>query len=87
MQELSQNQAIKEPSKTPWLISIGFLALVLIASLALWGYGFLQAKTIEKLNTEIASLDTEIASGSLNKEIIVADILRSARIRPSINLK
>ncbi len=78
---------IPEPSQFAWFASLGLLALVLLSCLWLWGYQFIAAAQVDTLHTEIANLDTAIATASKDRDIIVADILASATIRPSIDLK
>ena len=78
---------IREPSQFAWFASLGLLAIALISCLWLWGYQFATTSQIETLHTEISGLDTAIATATRDPDIIVADILASATIRPSIDLK
>lgn len=87
MQELSQAQVIKPPSQFPWFASLGLLALTILASAGLWGYGYMQSDTIARTESQIQTLDTDIANASKDKKIYIANILESTQIRPSIDLK
>jgi hypothetical protein len=86
MQETSPS-IIREPSRFAWLASLTFLSLTLLSCLGLWGYQYVTASQISTLTAENLSLDADIATSAKDRDIIVADILASASIRPSIHLK
>jgi hypothetical protein len=78
---------IREPSQFAWLASLALLTLTLLSCLGLYGYQYITATQIETLTTETQLLDADIATSTRDRDIIVADILASASIRPSIDLK
>jgi hypothetical protein len=78
---------VRESSHFAWTLSLTLLAVTLLSCLWLWGYQFITASQIASLDRQIASLDADIATSTRDRDIIVADILASASIRPSIDLK
>ena len=60
---------------------------MLLSCLGLYGYQFVSASYIETLTSDTRSLDADIATSTKDRDIIIADILASASIRPSIDLK
>lgn len=87
MQEIKQNPLIKQPSQFPWMASIVACSLTLLSIGWLWWYQFVTASTIDWLNSEITKLDNDIKASSLDRDIIIANILSTATIRPTIDLK
>ncbi|MBX9809565.1 hypothetical protein K2X92_04220 [Candidatus Gracilibacteria bacterium] len=87
MQEIKQTHLSKEPTNLPWIISITTLSVVLISVISLYGYTFYQDRTISNIQGQITKLDEDIKIGSADKDVIVANILSSTNIRPSIDLK
>lgn len=87
MQEIKQNPLIKQPSWLPWMASIVACLLTLLAIGWLWWYQFVTAATVERLQSEITKLDNDIKSSSLDRDIIIANILSTTTIRPTIDLK
>jgi hypothetical protein len=78
---------IREPRNIAWIMSLVFLSLTILSCLGLWGYQFVTASRIDTLQNETQALDADIATSTKDRDIIVADILASASIRPSIDLK
>ena len=78
---------IREPSQFAWLASLALLALTLLSCLGLYGYQFVTASRIETLAADTRSLEADIATSTKDRDIIIADILATASIRPSIDLK
>ncbi len=78
---------IREPSQFAWLASLWLLILTLLSCLWLYGYQFVTASYIETIDSDIRSLDADIATSTKDRDIIIANILTSASIRPSIDLK
>ena len=60
---------------------------MLLSCLGLYGYQFVSASYIETLASDTRSLDADIATSTKDRDIIIADILASSSIRPSIDLK
>ena len=87
MQEIKQTHLSKEPSNIPWIISIATLSIVAIINICLYWYTFYQDKSISTIQSEITKLDEDIRIWSADKDVIVANILSSTTIRPSIDLK
>ncbi len=87
MQEIKQTHLTKEHNNIPWYTSITIFSLVIISIFWLYGYWYFQSKNIENLQSEITKLDEDIRIGSADKDVIVANILSSTNIRPSIDLK
>lgn len=87
MQETKPNTILQEESQLTWLASIIILWTILASILGLYGYTYIQDNTISRLNTEITQIESEIQIASSNKDIIVANILNSSSIRPSLDLK
>ena len=78
---------IREPSQFAWLASLALLALTLLSCLGLYGYQFVTASRVEMLAADTRSLEADIATSTKDRDIIIADILATASIRPSIDLK
>jgi N-acyl-D-aspartate/D-glutamate deacylase len=55
--------------------------------MGLYWYQFVTTSQIAYLGKQIRLLDADIATSTKDRDIIVADILASASIRPSIDLK
>lgn len=87
MQEITKNHIIKPPSIAPWYATLGLLVLTLLSILWFWGYQFFWALRIDGLYADIESLNRDIAIATKDRDIVVADIINSANIRPSIDLK
>ncbi|MBC7498715.1 hypothetical protein H7170_03675 [Candidatus Gracilibacteria bacterium] len=86
MQE-TPTSIIREPSQFAWFASLSLLTLTLVSCLALWGYHFVTASRLVTLTVETQAIDADIATSTKDRDIIIADILASAQIRPSIDLK
>lgn len=86
MQE-TPTSIIREPSQFAWLASLSLLTLTLVSCLALWGYQFVTASRLVTLTVETQAIDADIATSTKDRDIIIADILASSQIRPSIDLK
>ncbi len=53
----------------------------------MYGYQYIQTSNIESLHTEITQLEANIQSASADRDVLIANILSSTTIRPSIDLK
>ncbi len=87
MQEVKHIPAPEEPNNYYWLVSITLLAITLLSMGGLFISSYLQERNIEKTQNEILEIESLIRSASTDKNIIVANILNSTTIRPSIDLK
>jgi hypothetical protein len=87
MQEIKQNQPIPEANRFSWYASLGVAGLTLLSIFGLFIYQYFQTSHIESLNTEITQLDVNIQTAAMDKDIIIANILSSTVLRPSIDLK
>jgi len=87
MQEVKPSHITQEPQRFLWIISLSFFSIIAIATIGLFAYGFIQANTLSNIEENIAKLESEIAVGSQDKDVIVANILSNTMIRPSIDLK
>jgi hypothetical protein len=86
MQELTTNPPLQKPSQAAWRASIALLIFTILASVGIGVYQFLLTGQITELKTTIASHEARIASGSTDRDIIVAGILSSSTLRPSLEL-
>ncbi len=50
-------------------------------------YNYILGKQIETMKSEIATIDSQIAIISTDRKIVIANILKSNRIRPTIDVK
>ena len=88
MQELTHNNPIiPVQSNIAWMMSLITLIIVILACLGLWGYQFVMRDQVATLTTDISSIEQTLALARSDKAVIIADILSSATIRPSIPLK
>jgi len=87
MQEHKLNQITQEVSQFSWIASIALLVATLVAIIWLKTYIYIQENNIVSLNTDITQLESDIQSASTDKDIIVANILKSSTIRPSLDLE
>lgn len=87
MQEHKPNQITQEISQFSWIASLALLIATFIAIIWLKTYTYFQENNIIALNADIAQIETDIQSASTDKDIIVANILKSSTIRPSLDLK
>lgn len=87
MQEHKPNQMTQEISQFSWIASIVILATTLIAIGWLKTYAYFQENNIITLQSDITKLESDIQSASTDRDVIVANILNSATIRPSLDLK
>ncbi len=87
MQEINQSPIIKDVSRFSWLSSLSILTLTLSVIAWLYVYQYFTSVTIEELNTDISQLENSILTASNDKDVIIANILSSTTIRPSVNLK
>lgn len=87
MQEVKHIPAPEEPNNYYWLVSITLLAITLLSMGGLFISSYFQERNIEKTQNEILEIESLIRSASTDKNIIVANILNSTTIRPSIDLK
>ncbi len=86
MQE-TPTPSIREPSQFAWFASLSFLTLTIVSCLAFWWYQFVTASRVVTLTTETQALEADITTSTKDRDIIIADILASTQIRPSIDLK
>ncbi len=87
MQEIKPNHIIQEPSRFSWFSSLIVLCLTFVSTWWLYGYQFIAASNMESLNVEITQLESSIQSASTDRDVLVANILSSTNIRPSIDLE
>ena len=87
MQEHKPNQMTQEVSQFSWIASIVILFTTLLAIGWLKTYTYIQESNIVTLQSEIVKLEEEIQSASTDKDLIIANILKWATIRPSLDLK
>jgi hypothetical protein len=87
MQEIKQNQIIGEVNRFSWITSLVIASLTVLSIGGLFWYQFFQNSHIESLNEDISKLELNIQSASKDKDLIVANILTTTIIRPSIDLK
>ena len=87
MQEVTPSHITEKPQRFLWIISLSFFSIIAIATIGLFAYGFIQANTLSNIEENIAKLESEIAVGSQDKDVIVANILSNTMIRPAIDLK
>ncbi len=86
MQELTQTTILQKPSQSPWRGSIALLIIILLASLGLFVYQAVRGIELTTLTGTIRDTEARIASGSTDRDIIIAGILSSSTLRPSIDL-
>lgn len=86
MQEIPTNPILQKPSQAAWKASIALLIFVILASAGLFAYQIVLGQQITTLTDTIADHEARIASGSTNRDIIVAGILSSSTLRPSLDL-
>lgn len=86
MQELNTNPILQIPSQSAWKASIILLIFVLLASAGLFAYQIMRGIELTTLTSTIQDREAHIASGSTDRDIIVAGILSSSTLRPSIQL-
>jgi hypothetical protein len=86
MQELSTNPTLQKPSQFAWRSSIILLIFVLLASAGLFSYQIIRGIELTTLTSAIQDQEARIASGSTDRDVIVAGILSSSTLRPSIQL-
>ena len=87
MQEIKHVPVSESPNNFNWLASIVLLSTTLLSIWGLFIYSFIQESSIENTQNEILQLESDIRSASTDKNIIIANILKSTTIRPSLDLK
>ena len=88
MQEIKKNPILLwESNRFTWFTSLVLLFLVLFAIIWLKTYDYMQSNTIEKMNADIVDLDTKLTLASADRQVIIANILKSSTIRPSLDLQ
>ncbi len=88
MQELTPNNSIiPVQSNIAWMMSLATLIITLLGCLGLWGYQFVTRDQVATLTTDISSLEQTLTLARSDRAVIIADILSSATIRPSMPLK
>ncbi len=87
MQEIKHIPVPESPNNFNWLASIVLLSTTLLSIWGLFIYSFIQESSIENTQNEILQLESDIRSASTDKNIIIANILKSTTIRPSLDLK
>lgn len=87
MQEVKHNPTTESPSNFNWLVSIALLTITLLSIGGLYVYSYFQDSKIETTQNDILEIENLIRSASTDKNIIIANILNSTTIRPSIDLK
>ncbi len=75
-----------QPSRFPWFFSLTLAALIGTASIALALYNLYLDREIRTLNTEIISINSKISLASVDRKIVIAQILRSNAIRPTLDI-
>jgi hypothetical protein len=86
MQELNQTPILQKPSQAAWKASIALLIFVILASAGLFAYQIVLGQQITTLTDTIRTQAGHISSGSTDRDIIVAGILSSSTLRPSLEL-
>jgi hypothetical protein len=86
MQELNQTPTIQKPSQATWKASIALLVFTLLASVGIFAYQIVLGQQLTTLTATTRDTEARIASGSTQRDIIVAGILASSTLRPSIDL-
>lgn len=75
------------PSQKNWWLALGIFSIVAMLSIGLMAYNYILGKQIETMKSEIATIDSQIAIISTDRKIVIANILKSNRIRPTIDVK
>ncbi len=88
MQEIHSTQPIvPQMSQLTWLSSIIVLSVVIIAIFSLTIHDYYRQWTIADMENQITTMDRDLQVGNDDRDIIVANILSSSPLRPSIDLK
>ncbi len=87
MQEIKKDHIIPQPSSFSWISSITIFVITLIAIIAFYVFQYMSISSIKNSKVEIAKLDAIIQSWSLDKDVIVYNIMKSTVIKPSMDLK
>lgn len=74
------------PSRFPWFFSLVLAGLVLAGTIGMGVYGFFLDRSIVEREKDIAMVDTQIQTASADRKIILAQILATNTIRPSIDV-
>ncbi len=86
MQENSKPQLVR-PSLFMWYISIVLFIFVLVGIVWLYASGIYTDSTIKSREDEITQITHDIQGASLDRKVLIAQIINSNTIRPSLDLK
>lgn len=70
-----------------WYMSIGIFILMILLIIGLSVSKYLTQKNNQKIQSDITALESQIASASADRKTVIAGILESNTIRPSIDIK
>lgn len=74
------------PSRFPWILSLTISGVVLVGSVLLGVYNFYLDRQITATQQEIATVDTQVQTASMDRKIIITQILNNNTLRPSLDI-
>jgi cell division protein FtsL len=87
MQEISTNPQSPKENRTYFYFSLGFFSLIVFSILSLFLYTKYLNTASLSIRDEIGQIDRKIAAQNADRMILIANILKSNSIRPSVELE
>lgn len=85
--DVEKGVPVVAPSQAIWWSALILFSGILLSTLALTGYGYYQDTQLSDIKEQISLQDAKIQSGSQDRKVLIANILMTAPIRPSIDIK
>ena len=86
MQDHTHPSLVPAPSHTGWYLVLALFTFIVVASLGLASYNMYLSGTLATKNTNLADINQKISEISLDRNVVIANIITSNTIRPSIDL-
>ncbi len=74
------------PSRFPWFLSVAIAVFVGGASIILALYSLYLESQVRTLNSEITTVNNNIALASVDRKIVITQILQTNAIRPTLDI-
>ena len=89
IESLPNSHATSEnrPSERNWWLSLALFLLVALSTIGLLGYNYFLDKKIQTAKQNVAEIESQIQIISSDRKVVIANILKTSSIRPTIPVK
>lgn len=79
--------AENRPSEKNWWLALSMFLIVAIATSGLFVYNYFLGKQIQTTQAKVTEIESQIRTISVDRKVVIANILKTTTIRPTIPVK